>query len=125
MLFPALSASRARSWSRVQNGCFKLSPEEKHKTNYARVWDEKNQQVFTARAGTYTIVGDKLHQTPMIALATGQLGADRVQKIIRLDKDTMVTQTDDPPNWAIRRWKLPTAASTRPSLVPLCENLDF
>ena len=37
----------------------KLSPEEKHKTNYARVWDEKNQQVFVARAGTYTIAGDK------------------------------------------------------------------
>ena len=74
----------------------KLSPQEKHKTNYARVWDEENQQVFAARAGTYTIAGDKLHQTPMIAPDTGQLGADRVLKIICLDKDTMVTQNDDP-----------------------------
>jgi hypothetical protein len=65
-------------------------------TNCARVWDEKNQQVFVARAGTYTIAGDELHQTPMIALDTSQLRADRVLKIIRLDKDTMVTQNDDP-----------------------------
>ena len=32
----------------------------------------------------------------MIALDTSQLGADRVLKIIRLDKDTMVTQNDAP-----------------------------
>jgi hypothetical protein len=31
----------------------KLSPEEKIKTNYARVWNEKNEQMFAARGGTY------------------------------------------------------------------------
>ena len=31
----------------------KLSPEEKVKTNYARIWNEKNEQIFGARAGTY------------------------------------------------------------------------
>src|SRR5438445_1991595 len=29
----------------------KLSPEEKVKTNYARVWNEKNQQIFAANGG--------------------------------------------------------------------------
>src|SRR3954454_7813720 len=41
----------------------KLSPEEKHKTNYALIWNDKEQQVFAARGGTYTLSGDKLHQT--------------------------------------------------------------
>src|SRR5262245_14755983 len=30
----------------------KLSPEEKVKTNYARIWNEKNEQIFAARGGT-------------------------------------------------------------------------
>ena len=107
----AVALDRGRNAARPQRGeatdFAKSSPEEKHKTNYARVWDRKNQQVFVARAGTYTIAGDETtaRQPKMIALGTGQLGADHVLKIIRLDKDTMVTQNDDPPRWAIRRWK--------------------
>jgi hypothetical protein len=78
----------------------KLSPEEKRKINYARVWNEKDQPIFNARAGTYTIVGDKVHETPTIPLDTRQIGADRVLKITRLDKDTMIVQTEDPPELA-------------------------
>src|SRR5438093_6232544 len=35
----------------------KLSPEEKVKTNYARVWNEENQQIFAATGGTDTVEG--------------------------------------------------------------------
>src|SRR5215831_13987473 len=34
-----------------------LSPEEQVKTNYARIWNEKNEQIFQAHGGTYTVEG--------------------------------------------------------------------
>jgi len=71
-----------------------LSPDEKVKTNYARVWDEKNQQVFAARGGTYRLDGDKLRKKPAIALVTSIIDMDYVLKIIRFDKSTMVTQRE-------------------------------
>ena len=74
-----------------------LSPEEKVKTNYARVWNEKNQQIFAANAGTYTVEGDTIHQKLTIALSTSVIGVDRVLKITRLDKSTMVAQVAAPP----------------------------
>jgi hypothetical protein len=74
----------------------KLSPEEKVKTNYARIWNEKNVQIFVARGGTYTVEGDKIHQKPMMALDTAIIGVDDVLKVIRLDKSTLVTQVEFP-----------------------------
>jgi|SRR5215831_316711 len=38
----------------------KLSLEEKVKTNYARIWNEKNEHIFAAGAGTYNVEGDKI-----------------------------------------------------------------
>ena len=75
----------------------KLSPEEKVKTNYARVWNEKNQQRFGANGGTYSVEGDTIHEKPTMALYTGLIGADRVLKITRLDKSTMVAEIEFPP----------------------------
>ena len=75
----------------------KLSPEEKVKTNYARVWNEKNQQIFAANGGTYTVEGDTIHQKLTIALSTSVIGVDRVLKITHLDKSTMVAQVPAPP----------------------------
>src|SRR5262245_29275506 len=74
----------------------KLSPEEKVKTNYARVWNEKNQQIFVANGGTYTVEGDTIHQKPTIALATSIIGVDIVWKITRFDKSTLVVQYEFP-----------------------------
>jgi hypothetical protein len=70
----------------------KLSPDEKVKTNYARVFNEKSQQVFAARGGTYRLDGDTLHKKPTIALFTTIIDVDYVLKIIRLDRSTMITQ---------------------------------
>jgi len=81
----------------------KLSPEEKVKTNYTRVWNEKNEQVFAVRGGTYRLDGDKLHHTATMALYTQLIGVDRVLKIVRLDKSTMVAQTEYPDNPALSR----------------------
>jgi hypothetical protein len=75
----------------------KLSPEEKVKTNYARVWNEKNQQIFAANGGTYTVEGDTIHQKPTIALSTSIIGVDRGLKITHLDTSTMVAQVASPP----------------------------
>jgi hypothetical protein len=75
----------------------KLSPEEKVKTNYARIWNEKNEQIFAANGGTYTVEGDKIHQKPTMALYTTIIGVDRVLKITHLDTSTMVAQVEVPP----------------------------
>ena len=75
----------------------KLSPEEKVKTNYARVWNEKNEQIVTAGAGTYSVAGDKIHRTTTMAINTSVIGFDRVMKITRLDKSTMVAEVEFPP----------------------------
>src|SRR3989442_9274164 len=74
----------------------KLSPEEKVKTNYARIWNEKNQQIFAANAGTYTVEGDKIHRKFTMALNTYFIGVDFVLKVTRLDKSTMVAQIEFP-----------------------------
>jgi hypothetical protein len=74
----------------------KLSPEAKVKTNYARVWNEKNDQVFAARGGTYSLVGDRLHQRATMAIYTNIIGVDRVLRISRLDRTTLVAQTEYP-----------------------------
>ena len=70
----------------------KLSPEEKVKTNYARVWKEKNQQIFVARGGTYSLEGDKIRQKQTMALQSSIIGVDIVLKVIRLDQSTMTVQ---------------------------------
>ena len=75
----------------------KFSPEEKVKTNYARIWNEQNEQIFAANGGTYTVEGDTIHQKLTIALSTSVIGVERVLKITHLDKSTMVAQVAAPP----------------------------
>lgn len=79
----------------------KLSAEAKVKTNYARIWNEKNEQIFAARGGTYRLVGDKLHHVATIAIYAHIIGVDRVLKIVRLDKSTLVAQTEYPDDPAV------------------------
>jgi hypothetical protein len=74
----------------------KLSADAKIRTNYARVWNEKNQQIFAARGGTYKLAGDKLHHPATIAIYSNIINVDRVLKITRLDKTTLVAQTEYP-----------------------------
>ena len=77
----------------------KLSPDAKMKTNYARVWNDKGEQIFAARGGTYTLTGDELHHPATMALYNHIIGVDRVLKITHLDKTALVGVTkypDDP-----------------------------
>ena len=74
----------------------KLSRDAQVKTNYARIWNDKNEQIFAARGGTYTLVGDKLHHPATLAIYTNIIGIDRVLKITRLDKSTLIAQTEYP-----------------------------
>jgi hypothetical protein len=74
----------------------KLSADEQAKANYALLWNEENEQIFQARGGSYRLDGNKLHHTATIAIQTGILGIDRILKIIRLDKTTLVVQTEFP-----------------------------
>jgi hypothetical protein len=76
----------------------KLSPEEQVKTNYARVWNEKNEQIFVAHGGTYTVEGDTIHLIPTMALNTNIIGVDFAVKVIRLNKRTLVSQGEYPPS---------------------------
>jgi hypothetical protein len=93
--FMVVAMERGRSVTNAADFA-KLSPEEKVKINYARVWNEKNEQIFAARGGTYRLDGDKLYKKPTIALYTTIIGAERVMQIIRLDKSTMIAQVGVP-----------------------------
>jgi len=74
----------------------KLSPDAKAKANYARIWNDKNEQIFAARGGTYTLTGDKLHHPATVAIYSNIIGVDRVLKITRLDKTMLVALTEYP-----------------------------
>jgi hypothetical protein len=74
----------------------KLSADEQAKANYALLWNEKNEQIFQARGGSYRLEGDKLYHTATIAIQTGILGIDRVLKVMQLDKTAFVAQTEFP-----------------------------
>lgn len=90
----ALQMARERKTPMPRDEFEKLTPDEKVKANHTRIWDEKGQQLFAARGGTYTLEGDKLHQTATIALYSEIIGIDRVLRVVRLDKDTLVVRTE-------------------------------
>ncbi|HEY3113898.1 MAG TPA: hypothetical protein VGJ62_09455 [Gemmatimonadaceae bacterium] len=69
-----------------------LSPEERVKVDYSRVFDAKGNQVFAARAGTWRLVGKQLHQTASMAIYAPIIGIDRALKITRLNKTSLVLE---------------------------------
>ena len=69
-----------------------LSAEDKVKADYARVFDGAGGQVFAARAGTWKLAGDQLHQTASMAIYAPLIGVDRILKIINLGKTRLVLQ---------------------------------
>ena len=73
-----------------------LSSEEKMKADYSRVWNEKGEQVYLSRTGTYTLVGDRFHHPVVMATYTELIGVDRVLRITKLDKTTLVVMTEYP-----------------------------
>ena len=56
----------------------------------------REEKIFAARGGTYSLEGDKIHQKPTIALYTIIIGTDDVLKVTRLDKSTMIVQRPEP-----------------------------
>jgi hypothetical protein len=74
----------------------KLSPEGKIKADYSRVWDDKGEQVYLSRTGTYTLKGDRFHHPVVMATYTQLIGVDRVLRIIKLDKNNLVVVTEFP-----------------------------
>ena len=105
----ALQMARERKAPLPREAFEKLSSDEKVKANHSRIWDEKGQQLFAARGGTYSVEGDKLHQWAAIAVYSEVIGIDRMLRILRLDKDTLVVRTEfaDLPDiqqeWTFRR----------------------
>lgn len=70
-----------------------LSAEEKMKVDYARVFDQKRMvQVFAARAGTWRLVGNQIHQTASMAIYAPIIGVDRALKITRLSRTSLVVE---------------------------------
>jgi len=69
-----------------------LSPQERIKVDYSRVFDDKGNQVFAARAGTWRLVGNQLHQTASMAIFAPIIGVDRALKVTRLNKTSLVLE---------------------------------
>ena len=69
-----------------------LSAADKIKTDYDRVFKDNGDQVFVARGGTWKLVGNELHETPIMAIYSSIIGTDQVLKIIKLDNRNLVVQ---------------------------------
>jgi hypothetical protein len=73
----------------------KLSPQEQIKVNYAKVWDDKNAQIFAARGGTYRLAGNVMHTTRLIALQPTAVGLNETFTVVRFDRN-MITFRSTP-----------------------------
>jgi hypothetical protein len=67
-----------------------LSAADKVNADYARVFNGKGAQVFVARGGTWRLVGNVLHETPVMAIYAPRIGLDDALKIVRLDNRNLV-----------------------------------
>lgn len=70
-----------------------LSPQEKIKVNYAKVWDDKNAQIFAARGGTYKLEGNVMHTTRTIALQPTSVGLIETFTVVRFGRSTITLRT--------------------------------
>ncbi|MFL5463658.1 MAG: hypothetical protein ACJ8AC_06460 [Gemmatimonadaceae bacterium] len=70
-----------------------LSPQEKINVNYAKVWDDKNTQIFAARGGTYKLAGNVMHTTRSVALQPATVGLNETFTVVRFDRNTLVLRT--------------------------------
>ena len=73
-----------------------LSGADKNKADHDRVFKDNGDQVFVARGGTWKLVGNELHGTPVMAIYAPIIGTDQVLKIVRLDKENLVAQGTRP-----------------------------
>jgi hypothetical protein len=69
-----------------------LSAADKIKADHDRVFKDNGAQVFVARGGTWKLVGNELHGTPVMAIYAPIIGTDQFLKIVRLDKSNLVAQ---------------------------------
>jgi hypothetical protein len=73
-----------------------LSVADKIKTDHDRVFRDDGSQIFVARGGTWRLVGNELHETPVMAIYAPIIGTDQVLKIVRLDGRNLVVQMIPP-----------------------------
>jgi hypothetical protein len=66
-----------------------LPPQEQMKVNYAKVWNDKSEQIFAARAGTYRLEGNVMHTTRSIALQPASIGVNEGFTVVRFDRNTI------------------------------------
>lgn len=62
----------------------------------AWVWNAKGQLIFRSIGGTYKLEGDALHWVGTIAVIPNPIGIERILRIRRLDKTTLVGETEYP-----------------------------
>jgi hypothetical protein len=78
----------------VSNADFgSLSPQEQMKVNYAKVWNDKSDQIFAARGGTYRLEGNVLHTIRSVALQPATIGQNEALTVVRFDHDTITYRT--------------------------------
>jgi hypothetical protein len=71
----------------------KLSPQEQMKVNYAKVWNDKGDQIFAARGGTYRLQGNVVHTTRSLGLQPTFIGLNEAYTVVRFDRKTMTVRT--------------------------------
>ena len=73
-----------------------LSAADKIKTDHDRVFRDDGSQVFVARGGTWKLVGNELHETPVMAIYSPIIGTDQVLTIVRLEGKNLVVRLTPP-----------------------------
>jgi hypothetical protein len=83
----------------------KLPAAQQVKERHAKIWDDKDQPVFDANAGTYRIENGKVMvDAPVFSLSPSLVGTGaQSADIVTLDRHTMVVRWADGPEETLRR----------------------
>ena len=84
-----------------------MSPAEKQKVNYARVWNDKNEAQFSALGFTYRVEGNALVYTQVVVMNPVAVGTQFREVVVQPDKNTMLLRSTPDSNGESReeRWK--------------------
>ena len=80
-----------------------LSPEERRRVNYAKIWDERDQPRFWASGGEYRITGNRFVIARAMSIEPVQESVRSHDEIVQLDRAWYVYRTTDRAG-VVREW---------------------
>ncbi len=81
----------------------RLSPADRGRVNYAKIWDERDQPRFWASGGEYRIEGNRFVIARVMSIEPAQASARSYNEIVQLDDSWYVYRTTDRAG-VVREW---------------------